>query len=273
MYKVGGVAGVTGTLGLISASVLAASATADDKPRTTLSVEELSLYTTPQQKIQYVEPEKGSVEEGVSTLRKLAEPYTTWCQGVYGTVKPKVDSTVQFGQNSYAYLKNPPPEFYPRAGIIGFAGILGLFLGRGSRLKRLIYPTGLMAVGASMYYPQEAVTIAKKTGDSIYDLALQAYVTVEKLIKDKPASKSQQKVSLSHIYNTVYIFTLVHAFPGNQTHDLCVSSTMLFELQIQQMLCLETHGALTSLCVLIGSSGNEFQRGDQSLGTSSRLRL
>ncbi|XP_051749022.1 apolipoprotein O, a isoform X4 [Ctenopharyngodon idella] len=193
MYKVGGVAGVTGTLGLISASVLAASATADDKPRTTLSVEELSLYTTPQQKIQYVEPEKGSVEEGVSTLRKLAEPYTTWCQGVYGTVKPKVDSTVQFGQNSYAYLKNPPPEFYPRAGIIGFAGILGLFLGRGSRLKRLIYPTGLMAVGASMYYPQEAVTIAKKTGDSIYDLALQAYVTVEKLIKDKPASKSQQK--------------------------------------------------------------------------------
>ncbi|XP_067262155.1 apolipoprotein O, a isoform X4 [Chanodichthys erythropterus] len=190
MYKVGGVAGVTGTLGLISASVLAA----DDKPRTTLSVDELSLYTTPQQKIQYVEPEKGSVEEGVSTLRKLAEPYTTWCQGVYGTVKPKVDSTVQFGQNSYAYLKNPPPEFYPRAGIIGFAGILGLFLGRGSRLKRLIYPTGLMAVGASMYYPQEAVTIAKKTGDSIYDLALQAYVTVEKLIKDKPASKkSQQK--------------------------------------------------------------------------------
>ncbi|XP_048042830.1 LOW QUALITY PROTEIN: apolipoprotein O, a [Megalobrama amblycephala] len=194
MYKVGGVAGVTGTLGLISASVLAASAAADDKPKTTLSVDELSLYTTPQQKIQYVEPEKGSVEEGVSTLRKLAEPYTTWCQGVYGTVKPKVDSTVQFGQNSYAYLKNPPPEFYPRAGIIGFAGILGLFLGRGSRLKRLIYPTGLMAVGASMYYPQEAVTVAKKTGDSIYDLALQAYVTVEKLIKDKPASKkSQQK--------------------------------------------------------------------------------
>ncbi|XP_067262152.1 apolipoprotein O, a isoform X2 [Chanodichthys erythropterus] len=203
MYKVGGVAGVTGTLGLISASVLAA----DDKPRTTLSVDELSLYTTPQQKIQYVEPEKGSVEEGVSTLRKLAEPYTTWCQGVYGTVKPKVDSTVQFGQNSYAYLKNPPPEFYPRAGIIGFAGILGLFLGRGSRLKRLIYPTGLMAVGASMYYPQEAVTIAKKTGDSIYDLALQAYVTVEKLIKDKPASKkSQQKVILSLLTHISYTF-------------------------------------------------------------------
>ncbi|XP_059403197.1 MICOS complex subunit MIC26-like [Carassius carassius] len=111
--------------------------------------------------------------------------------GVYGTVKPKVDSTVQFRQNSHAYLKNPPPEFDPRAGVIGFAGILGLFLGRGSRLKKVIYPTGLMAVSASMYYPQEAVTIAKSsrnTGDTVYDWALQAYVAVEKLIKGKPAS-------------------------------------------------------------------------------------
>lgn len=202
MYKAGGVAGASGTLGLFSASVLAASA--DDKPKTTLSVEELSLYSVPQQNIQPVESERGQLEERVAELRLMTEPYLTWCQqtarsakqtvqGAYGTVKPKVDSTVQFGQNSYAYLKNPPPEFYPRAGIIGFAGILGLFLGRGSRLKRLIYPTGLMAVGASMYYPQEAVTIAKSTGDSVYDWALQAYVTVEKLFKDKPASKKDKQ--------------------------------------------------------------------------------
>ncbi|XP_052412866.1 apolipoprotein O, a isoform X1 [Carassius gibelio] len=208
MYKVGVVAGVSGTLGLISASVLAASASAsvsadDDKPGATLSVDELSLYTTAQQKYEHVESERGQVEESVARLRALAEPYSSWCQqtassakqtaqGVYGTVKPKVDSTVQFGQNSYAYLKNPPPEFYPRAGVIGFAGILGLFLGRGSRLKKLIYPTGLMAVSASMYYPREAVTVAKDTGDAVYDWALQAYVTVEKLIKNKPASKKDQ---------------------------------------------------------------------------------
>ncbi|XP_051524146.1 MICOS complex subunit MIC26-like isoform X2 [Myxocyprinus asiaticus] len=194
MYKVGGVAGVSGALGLFSASVLAASG--DEKASSTLlSVDELSLYTTPQQKFQYVEPERGQVEEGVATVRRLAEPYATWCQGVYGAVKPKVDSTVQFGQNSYAYLKNPPPEFYPRAGVIGFAGILGLFLGRGSRLKKLIYPTTLMAVGASMYYPKEAVTIAKKTGDGMYDWTLQAYVAIENLIKDKPASKKVQQKS------------------------------------------------------------------------------
>ncbi|XP_072547677.1 apolipoprotein O, a isoform X1 [Salminus brasiliensis] len=205
MYKVvqvGGVvglsAGLSAGLGLRSASVLAAE---KEKPSEGISIEELSLYTTPPQSFHYVEPEIGQVEEGVATLRQLAEPYTTWgqqtantvkqrVQGLYGGVKPRVDSAVQFGQDSYTYLKNPPPEFYPRAGIIGFAGLLGLFLARGSRLKKLIYPTGLMAVGASMYYPQEAVTIAKNSGDAVYDWALQAYVAVEKLIKDKPAVKS-----------------------------------------------------------------------------------
>ncbi|XP_043095493.1 apolipoprotein O, a isoform X1 [Puntigrus tetrazona] len=208
MYKVGGLAGVSGALGLISASVLAASADADDKPSTALSVDELSLYTTRPQSFQPEEPERGPVEESVARLRELTEPYTSWCQkmassvtqtaqGVYGTVKPKVDSTVEFGQNSYAYLKNPPPEFYPRAGVIGFAGILGLFLGRGSRLKKLIYPTALMAVSVSMYYPQEAVSVTKNTGDAVYDWALQAYVALEKLIKDRPASKKDQAESSS----------------------------------------------------------------------------
>ncbi|XP_036436743.1 apolipoprotein O, a isoform X2 [Colossoma macropomum] len=197
MYKVGGVAGLSGALGLWSASVLAAES---EKPSEGISIDELSLYTTPPQNLHYVEPEKGQVEEGVATLRKLAEPYTSWGQGVYGAVKPKVDSAVQFGQDSYTYLKNPPSEFYPRAGVIGFAGILGLFLARGSRLKKLVYPTGLMAVGASLYYPQQAATIAKSSGDALYDWALQAYVAAEKLTKGKPApapktEKAEEKPS------------------------------------------------------------------------------
>ncbi|KAF7688416.1 hypothetical protein HF521_013223 [Silurus meridionalis] len=171
-----------------------------------MNVDELSLYTTPPQKLHYVEQEKGVMEENVTLLRNMAEPYITWCQqmtdsanqkvqDVYGVVKPTVDKTVQTGQDSYVYLRNPPPEFYPRAGVIGFTGILGLFLARGSRMKRLIYPTGLMAVGASMYYPQKAATIAKSTGDAVYEFTLQAYVTVEKLITGKSAVKPEEKVS------------------------------------------------------------------------------
>ncbi|KAM9439006.1 LOW QUALITY PROTEIN: MICOS complex subunit MIC26-like [Salvelinus alpinus] len=70
MYKVAGVAAVPVTLSLMSGTVFAA---AEDKPNVTLNTNELSLYTTPQQKFRNVEP-------GVTTLRKLAEPYVTWCQ-------------------------------------------------------------------------------------------------------------------------------------------------------------------------------------------------
>ncbi|MCI4394138.1 hypothetical protein PGIGA_G00165450 [Pangasianodon gigas] len=199
MHKFGGAAGFSAVL-----AAMVSSSSDAEKPKEEINIDELSLYTTPQEKFHYVEPEKGTMEENVTTLRKMADPYITWCQqttntakqqvqDAYGVVKPKVDRTVQYGQDSYAYLRNPPPEFYPRAGVIGFAGILGLFLARGSRMKRLIYPTGLMAVGASMYYPQEAAAIAKSTGDTVYEFTLQAYVTVEKLVKGKSAVKPEEK--------------------------------------------------------------------------------
>ncbi|XP_017315768.1 apolipoprotein O, a isoform X3 [Ictalurus punctatus] len=190
MYKFGGAAGFCAAL-----AAMASSSSDTEKPKEEINIDELSLYTTPQQKFHYVEPEKGTMEQNVTTLRNMAEPYITWCQGVYAVLKPKVDRTVQFGQDSYAYLRNPAPEFYPRAGVIGFAGILGLFLARGSRMKRLIYPTGLMAVGASMYYPQQAAVIAKSSGDAVYEFTLQAYVTVETLIRGKPAVKPGEKVT------------------------------------------------------------------------------
>uniref|UniRef100_A0A673WZL3 MICOS complex subunit n=1 Tax=Salmo trutta TaxID=8032 RepID=A0A673WZL3_SALTR len=174
------VAAVPGTLYLISGTVFAAT---KDNPNVTLNTDELSLYTIPQQKFRYVEPEIGHLEQGVTTLRKLAEPYTTWCQGAIGKVMPKVESAIQLGNETFTFLQNPPAEFYPRAGVIGFAGILGLFLARGSRVKKLIYPAGLMAVGYTMYYPQRAASIAKNTGDSLYDFALQGYVNVEKVFK------------------------------------------------------------------------------------------
>ncbi|XP_067085399.1 apolipoprotein O, a isoform X1 [Osmerus mordax] len=174
------------------------AATKDKSNVTVVNIDELSLYTTPKQKLLFVKTENGQLEQGVATIRQTVEPYATWCQqsvhsavekvqGTYEKVKPKVESIIQFGTDSYAYLKNPPPEFYPRAGIIGFTGFLGIFLARGSRVKRLIYPTGLMAISTSLYYPQPAATIAKSSGDYVYDLALQGYVAMENVFK--PASK------------------------------------------------------------------------------------
>lgn len=41
--------------------------------------------------------------------------------------------------DGYDFFKNPPPGFYPRLGVIGFAGVVGLFLSRG-RLSQCLLP-------------------------------------------------------------------------------------------------------------------------------------
>ncbi|XP_066555266.1 apolipoprotein O, a isoform X1 [Amia ocellicauda] len=199
MHKVVWLVAVPGGLGLASGRVVYA-ASEEKQDSVSLRTEELSLYTTPQDKYKYLEPEASQLEQGISVLRKSAEPYTTWCQQTgqttvekaqeaYMAAKPRFEGSVQFGKEGYEFLRDPPPGFYPRVGVIGFAGILGLFLARGSKIKKLVYPTGLMALGASLYYPQQAVTVAKVTGDTLYDWSLWGYLAVESLWKDKSAGK------------------------------------------------------------------------------------
>lgn len=38
----------------------------------------------------------------------------------------------------------------------------------GSKMKKLAYPAGLMGIGASIYYPQQAVAIAKVSDDTFF---------------------------------------------------------------------------------------------------------
>uniref|UniRef100_A0A8K9X6Y5 MICOS complex subunit n=1 Tax=Oncorhynchus mykiss TaxID=8022 RepID=A0A8K9X6Y5_ONCMY len=181
-----GVAAVPGTLCLISGTVFAAT---KDNPNVTLNTDELSLYTIPQQKFRYVEPEIGHLEQGVTTLRKLAEPYTTWCQSC----------SLQTIQGRGTNLKPTAASCCPlRLPFLVFNlleyGLCDPLCLLGSRVKKLIYPTGLMAVGYTMYYPQQAASIAKNTGDSLYDFALQGYVNVEKVFKSvegKPMKKEK----------------------------------------------------------------------------------
>ncbi|KAM9349349.1 apolipoprotein O, a [Symphorus nematophorus] len=193
MLKVTGSAMPAGALGLVPFTVSAAAGGDGDKEPSTAPLlrDELSLYAAPQQHTaRYVEPEAGQLEETVATLRKFVTPYTDWCQDTYSKIKPKVQSVVRFGNDTYAYLKDPPKDFYPRAGVIGFTGVLGLFLARGSRIKRLIYPAGLMTVSASLYYPEQAAAIAKSTGDSVYDRAVRGYAAVERILN--PPSKPEK---------------------------------------------------------------------------------
>uniref|UniRef100_A0A674AP91 MICOS complex subunit n=1 Tax=Salmo trutta TaxID=8032 RepID=A0A674AP91_SALTR len=140
-------------LGLMTgtATVLAAREVKEKLAALSLSIEELpSLYTTPELQVNY----------GVAELRKWAEPVTDQCQ-VYLFLSDEVYRTVEPTVKTYEFLKDPPPELYPSVGVVGFSGFLGLYLAKGSRVKRLVFPVGLMALSASMFYPQQATSLAK----------------------------------------------------------------------------------------------------------------
>ncbi|NXS26645.1 MIC26 protein, partial [Pomatostomus ruficeps] len=127
----------------------------------------LSLYSSPARETKYVENPKTELEEGVSRLRHVMEPYTAWCQVQWFVLQLVVAQGALcsgFFSEGYEFLQKPPAGFYPRLGVISFAGIIGLFLARGSKIKKLVYPAALMGIGTSMYYPQQAVAIAKVSG-------------------------------------------------------------------------------------------------------------
>ncbi|XP_006011766.1 apolipoprotein O, a [Latimeria chalumnae] len=194
MYKVLGLAVVPASLSFTLMRVYAEEKKLEDS----LKVDELSLYSIPTFKHKYVEEEPSKLEENISWFRQSAEPYTAKCQEVYTKAKPKLQNVAELGKESYEFLNSPPQGFYPRLGVIGFAGIAGLFFARGSRIKKVVYPLGLMAFGASLYYPQQAAAFAKGTGSAVYDWSLQAYVAVESYLKDstsrkKPAKKHSTK--------------------------------------------------------------------------------
>ncbi|XP_026101892.1 MICOS complex subunit MIC26 [Carassius auratus] len=189
-----------GSLGLMSASVFAASKAKENT--TTLMTDELSLYDTPESQLRYEEPEVGHVEQAVSSLRKTVEPFVSWCQdktqfamekvqSYYKTVEPGVDTTQNIVKDMYAFLNDPPSEFFPSVGVIGFSGILGLYLAKGSRIKRLLFPTGLMVLSTSMFYPQHAASVARTTKHYIFSWGSEGRVVLEELLRGKTSSKQK----------------------------------------------------------------------------------
>lgn len=155
----------------------------DSPHKNYMKVDELSLYSVPEGQSKYVEEPRTQLEENFSQLRHHCEPYTSWCQEIYSHTKPKVERFVQWGIDNYEYLQNAPPGFFPRLGVIGFAGFVGLLFARGSKLKKLVYPPFFMGLGASVYYPQQAITFAQVSGEKLYDWGLQGYIIAEDLWK------------------------------------------------------------------------------------------
>ncbi|XP_028583315.1 MICOS complex subunit MIC26 isoform X1 [Podarcis muralis] len=195
MFKVKQLMAAPASLSFLGVQVYAAAPENDASKKNLLKVDELSLYTSPSPKSKYVEDTHTQLEEGICYVRQSLEPYTAWFQGFSDKAMPKVEKAAEYGREGYELLKSPPPGFYPRLGVIGFAGIVGLFLARGSKIKRLVYPASFMGIGAALYYPQQAITLAKVTGSQLYDWSLQAYINIESLWKDPPKKKKSAKAS------------------------------------------------------------------------------
>ncbi|NP_001088003.1 apolipoprotein O-like L homeolog [Xenopus laevis] len=160
-------------------------AVSDREPKgNLLSPVQLSIYSVPAQKSKYIEEHPGRLQSGFSSVRETIWPFVIWGKHFCSSVRNGVEDTVQFGKDSYVYLKNPPPEFLARLGIITVSGLAGLVLARkGSRLKKIAYPLGLTALGISVCYPTQAVIFAKLTGRKVYAVSHRTYDTLSSFWK------------------------------------------------------------------------------------------
>ncbi|XP_006632998.2 MICOS complex subunit MIC27 [Lepisosteus oculatus] len=165
--KVLALAAVPGALGLAALRVRAAGDPLE-KERL-VSPKQMSVYAPPAQKLQFVEEQPGRLQTGLAGAREGLRPYVRSVKGACSSVKTGVINVVDFVQDTYIYLRDPPPGFLPRVSLMTVSGLAGLVLARkGSRFKKLVFPAGLVAAGAAVCYPAQAVAFLKVTGKKAY---------------------------------------------------------------------------------------------------------
>ncbi|XP_041111768.1 MICOS complex subunit MIC27 isoform X2 [Polyodon spathula] len=185
-------AAVPAVLGLASFRVYAVK---EGKHSGSITPQQLSIYSPPTSKLKYVDEQPGRLQGGFSVVRETVHPFVQRVKGAYTSVRNGAMNAVHFGQDTYIYLKDPPPGFLPRVSVIAVSGLAGLILARnGSRFKKVMFPLGLAAVGTSVCYPAQAVAAVKVSGKKVYVASHWASGTISSLWKPSPAEEAHAKL-------------------------------------------------------------------------------
>ncbi|NXW48666.1 MIC27 protein, partial [Nyctiprogne leucopyga] len=157
--------------------------------------DQLPIYCPPPLKSKYIEEQPGHLQKQFSSVRQTAGCYIGWCKNAFIFVKNGIMDSIQFGKDAYVYLKNPPPEFLPKVGVITLSGLAGMVLARkDSRFKKIAYPLGLTTLGISVCYPAQSVVIAKVAGKKLFSASSHTYEAVRSLwAKKEDVTKLQHE--------------------------------------------------------------------------------
>ncbi|XP_063169772.1 MICOS complex subunit MIC27 [Candoia aspera] len=182
-----------------------------------IKVRQLPIYSAPPLESRYIDEKPSRLQTGISSLRKSTGYYLKGCKDAYLFVKNGVISSVKFGKDAYVYLKNPPPEFLPKVGVITVSGLTGIVLARkGSRFKKIAYPMCLGSLGISLCYPAQSVVVAKVTGGKVYAASHKMYSAIGSLW----TKKSSAEVPVAQDQDTQEASRITHSLPKAQKASL-----------------------------------------------------
>ncbi|NXY82961.1 MIC27 protein, partial [Alcedo cyanopectus] len=161
-----------------------------------LKPDQLPIYCPPPVRSRYVEEQAGPLQRQLCSIRQTAGRYVGWCKNVVVFIKNGIMDSIQFGKDAYVYLKNPPPEFLPKVGVITISGLAGIVLARkDSRFKKIAYPLGLTTLGIAVCYPAQSVVFAKVTGRRALAAGHQTYAAVRSLWAEDVSKQESKSVT------------------------------------------------------------------------------
>ncbi|KFQ17381.1 Apolipoprotein O-like, partial [Merops nubicus] len=158
---------------------------------------QLPIYCPPALKLRYVEEQPGPLQKQLSAVRQTTGRYLGWCKDAFVFIKNGIMDSIQFGKDAYIYLKNPPPDFLPKVGVITVSGLAGIVLARkGSRFKKIAYPMGLTTLGVAVCYPAQSAVFAQVAGKKLLSASHQTYEAVRSLWVEKEDVRKQESKSV-----------------------------------------------------------------------------